>query len=133
MKPMRRYRTLRSRRRAVGFTLIEIMIVVGILAIIIGIAGPTWIRQREISQLRVCQENLTKINGAKEQWAMENNEPSTAEPDWDDLLPADGDGYLKVEPTCPASGTYTLNNVNVDAECSINDPDHNQDPSQLEI
>jgi prepilin-type N-terminal cleavage/methylation domain-containing protein len=122
-----RSRVLASRQS--GFTLVEIMIVVGILAIIIAIAAPTWVRQREISQLRTCQENLTKINGAKQQWALETNNPGSAEPGWDDLVNETGDGFLKKEPVCPASGTYTLNTVNEDAACSISDPDHNADPS----
>ena len=111
--------------RKTGFTLIEIMIVVAILGIVIAIAASTWIRQREISQLRVCQENLTKINGAKQQWALENNKPATAEPAWDDLVTPDGGGYLKMMPKCPASGTYTLNTVNENATCSVSVPDHN--------
>jgi prepilin-type N-terminal cleavage/methylation domain-containing protein len=114
--------------RSGGFTLIEIMIVVCILGILIGIATPTWIRQREVSQTRSCQENLTKIAGAKEQWAMENNKTAADTPDWSDLYASDGSSYLKTMPACPAGGDYTLNTINENPTCSITVPDHNADP-----
>jgi prepilin-type N-terminal cleavage/methylation domain-containing protein len=112
-----------------GFTLVEIMIVVGILGIILAIAAPTWMRQRMVSQQRVCQENLTKLDGAKEEWALANRMPGDSEPSMDDLIEADGTGYLKVEPFCPASGEYTLGTVNEAASCSVVAPlDHNELP-----
>ncbi len=54
-----------------GFTLVEIMIVVAIIGIIIAIAVPAFLRARENSRATACQENLTKIDGAKEQYALE--------------------------------------------------------------
>lgn len=57
------------RRTAKGFTLVEIMIVVAIIGIIIAIAVPAFLRARENSRGRACQENLSKIDGAKEQYA----------------------------------------------------------------
>jgi prepilin-type N-terminal cleavage/methylation domain-containing protein len=120
----------RPSRSRQGFTLIEIMIVVAIIGIIIAIATSTWMRQRAISQQRVCQENLTKINGAKQEWALEKNKPSNATPTWDDLVADDGSSYLKKKPACPANGTYTLGLVDVDATCSITEPmDHNAAPN----
>lgn len=116
-----------SQRPHRGFSLIEIMIVVSILGIILAIAGPTWWRQRLLSQSRVCQENMTKIDGAKEQWALENNKEGTAEPVWSDLVAGDGSGYLKSTPECPASGSYTIGAVETAARCTITTPmDHNQ-------
>ena len=112
-----------------GFTLVEIMIVVAILGIILAIAGPTWMSQRVRSQQRVCQENLYKIDGAKEQWALEGNKPNTAVPAWTDLVAADGSGYVKKEPICPAGGTYALNAINDSATCTVVVPrDHNEKP-----
>ena len=48
-----------------------IMVVMAVIAIVVAIATPTWLRQRELSRGRACQENLLKINGAKEQYALE--------------------------------------------------------------
>jgi prepilin-type N-terminal cleavage/methylation domain-containing protein len=120
----RRITPISPRRK--GFTLVEVMIVVGILGVILMIAGPTWVRQRELSRLRSCQENLSKIQGAKEQWALENSKPGSAEPAWDDLCNEEGSGYLQKEPVCPAEGDYTIGAVGETASCSITEPfDHN--------
>lgn len=117
----------RRRQGCQGFTLIEILIVVAILGIILAIAGPTWMRQRELSQQRSCQESLTKIEGAKEQWALELNKDDGASPGWDDLAPAGGTGLLKRIPICPKSGTYTINPVGTFVQCSVKAPlDHNE-------
>ena len=106
-----------SQRR--GFTLIEIMIVVGILGIVLAIAGPTWIRQREQARNRACQENLQKIDGAKEQWALENNEPTGTAVGWGDLVAADGSLYLRSQPVCSAGGVYTVGAVSTTPICSL--------------
>lgn len=112
--------------RSRGFTLVEIMIVVGIIGVILAIAAPTWMQQRHISRWRACQENLSKIDGAKEQWAMERNEPASSSPTWGDLAPADGSGFLKAQPVCPGGGTYQINSISVAAVCTITEPlDHN--------
>jgi prepilin-type N-terminal cleavage/methylation domain-containing protein len=109
-----------------AFTMLEIMIVVSITGIIIAIVTPTWMNQRGQAQQRVCQENLAKIDGVKQQWALELNQPTSAQPTWDDLVHAGGGGFLKTQPVCPAGGTYTINPIDKDATCTINHPrDHN--------
>jgi hypothetical protein len=63
-----------------------------------------------------CQGNLRAIQGAKQQWATENQRPGSALMTPADLLP-----YLKgnAMPTCPAGGVYTLNPVSVPPFCNI--------------
>lgn len=113
-----------------GFTLIEIMIVTSIIGIVVAIALPSWMRQRNLSQQRSCQENLSKLNGAKEQWAFETRQLPSAVPEMSDIYFSDGTGVLKTLPRCPTKGTYTLNAVAVEAVCSIvEEPyDHNAAP-----
>jgi type II secretion system protein G len=106
-----------------GFTLVEIMIVVAIIGIIIAIAVPAFLRARENSRGRACQENLAKIDGAKEQYALEQKVGNNAGVSMDDLITppgttGSGEGYLKKTPVCPAGGSYTVNNVGVNPTCS---------------
>ena len=97
-----------------GFTLVEIMIVVGIIGMLGAIAIPNFIRARNTSQKHACINNLRQIDAAKQQWVMEYKKPSTATPDSDDLK-----SYFKNNrfPTCPASGNYTIGAANTDPTC----------------
>jgi len=104
-----------------GFTLVEIMIVVAIIGILIAIAVPSFVRARTQSRMRACQENLTKIDGAKEQWALENNKTTTDTPVWTDLINTSNaeKSYLKKSPVCPSNGTYAIGAVSNDPTCTV--------------
>lgn len=102
-----------------GFTLVEIMIVVAIIGIIIAIAVPAFIRARENSRGRACQENLTKIDGAKEQYILEQKRTNGETfSDWSKLVSANGTGYIKVTPECPAGGVYTIGSGGAAPDCN---------------
>ncbi|MCF7837474.1 MAG: prepilin-type N-terminal cleavage/methylation domain-containing protein, partial [Candidatus Marinimicrobia bacterium] len=60
-----------KRNNKEGFTLVEIMIVVLIIALLAAIAVPSFMRARERSRTSACINNLRQIDSAKEQWAME--------------------------------------------------------------
>ena len=107
--------------RTKGFTLVEIMIVVAIIGIIIAIAIPSFIRARETSRARACQENLAKIDGAKEQYALDENLGHEAAVGMTDLIGPTL--YLKRTPECPAGGAYTVNAVGVDPTCDYIAPE----------
>lgn len=103
-----------------GFTLIEVMVVIAIIGIIVAIGLTTWLRQREAGRARACQANLTQIEHAKEQYAMDPAVARGATPTWDALV---GDTlYLKHTPTCPATGKYALNPVDQDPACDYTLP-----------
>src|SRR5574342_1007832 len=68
---------IKTSRRA-GFTLVEIMIVVAIIGLLAAIAIPNFIRARTTSQQNACINNVRQIDGAIQQWALENNQSASA-------------------------------------------------------
>jgi prepilin-type N-terminal cleavage/methylation domain-containing protein len=76
---------LQSRRS--GFTLVEIMIVVAIIALLAAIAVPSFLRARKRSQATASLETLRMIDGAKDQYAIENAKGPTVTPGYTDLAP----------------------------------------------
>ena len=87
-----------------GFTLIEMVIVILILATLLSIAIPQVMRARENARTQSCIANLWEIEGAEVRWAMENRKGSGDVPSKGDLVP----GHMKQWPECPEGGTYTL-------------------------
>lgn len=67
---------------AKGFTLVEIMIVVAIVGLLAAIAIPNFIRARESAQLNSILNNLRIIEGAKDQWALEQKQGTLAVVTW---------------------------------------------------
>ena len=63
--------------RKAGFTLVEIMIVVAIIGLLAAIAIPNFVKARSNAQTKACIANLKQIDGAVQQWALENKKQAT--------------------------------------------------------
>jgi prepilin-type N-terminal cleavage/methylation domain-containing protein len=68
-----------------GFTLVEIMIVVAIIALLASIAVPNFLRARKRTQAAKILEDLRLMDGAMDQYAMENNKSGGALANFSDL------------------------------------------------
>ena len=86
-----------------GFTLVEIMIVVAIIALLAAIAVPNFLRARKRSQATRILEDLRMIDSAIDQYAIETNKITGAAVDW-----ADVQKYLKTGSTLYSSNHTDL-------------------------
>jgi hypothetical protein len=90
------------------------------VAILIGI--PVFVRARQTSATNSCVNNLRQIDGAKQQWALENHVEANGRPAWKDILPYLGNS--NTTPRCPQGGTYILESVGQAPRCSIGGSGH---------
>jgi len=116
-------------RRNGGFTLVEIMIVVAIIALLAAIAVPGFLRARKRSQASRIINDLRLIDSAVDQYAIENNKingTAVNTADWTAFLKSGtslyntggdlfGDDYgpqtVDTLPKVPAAAWNTLSDV----------------------
>src|SRR5580700_2210585 len=102
-------KTTRTKVSRGGFTLVEIMIVIAIIGLLCAIAIPNYVRARACSQANACINNLRQLDGAIQQFAIENGKKVGDPVNY----PTDLTPYIKMNsansiPACPAGGTYSV-------------------------
>ena len=86
-----------------GFTLVEIMIVVAIIALLAAIAVPNFLRSRKRSQATQVLEDLRIVDSAVDQYAIEHYKNSATTPTW-----ADVKAYIKTGTRLYSSGQMDI-------------------------
>ncbi len=98
-----------------GFTLVELMVVIGIISILTTILLPNFVRARSQGRLTACTTNLKNIATACETYAANNG---TRYPTVLAQLPANQ--CINAIPTCPSAGSAT---PYIDGFVSASNPD----------
>src|ERR1700748_2443012 len=91
--------------RRTGFTLVEIMIVVAIIALLAAIAVPGFLRARKRSQASRIINDLRLIDSAVDQYAIETSKKSG-----DAVAVTDWTNYLKKDTVLYSTGKDILGN-----------------------
>jgi prepilin-type N-terminal cleavage/methylation domain-containing protein len=95
-------------QRGTGFTIIELLIVIGIIAIVLGLIIAAVARARSAARSATCLENLRQITIGLHLYATENHDrfpdPQGAQTSWESVLQK----YLETRSTtlflCPSDG-----------------------------
>ena len=99
-----------------GSRLFKIMILMPIMGLLAAAAVPNFVKDRAAAQKKSCIANLLKIDGAKNQWAVEAKQSAAVTPADKDIY---GVGkYIRAKPRCPGGGTYSMNAISIAPSCS---------------
>jgi prepilin-type N-terminal cleavage/methylation domain-containing protein len=93
-------------KRRGGFTLVEIMIVVAIIALLAAIAVPGFLRARKRAQASRVLNDLRLIDSAVDQYAIETNKSTGA-----NVTVVDWTNYLKKNSTLYLTGADLFGNT----------------------
>lgn len=115
-----------NRRSRRGFSLVELLAVVLILAVLAGVAVPVYLNQRTRAANRACQANITAIAKAASVYLVTNGAyPTAASATAPTALVSGTEGGLGEVPTCPLNGAgYTIQNTAGSLEINCTDAAH---------
>jgi hypothetical protein len=103
-----------------------ILIVLSALLWVIAVAIllPIIIRARTTSASNACVNNLRQIEGAKQQWGLEDGKKPSDTPTMEEIRPYMGRGPEGSIPLCPNGGIYKVGRLNESPRCSIGGAGH---------
>lgn len=94
-----------------GFSLTELLVVIGIISVLVFIAAPIFISTIGVAEARTCKVNIHIINNVSLQYRHTTGSfPETIQEMVDS-------GLLKTLPYCPAGGNYDYDSSTGTASC----------------
>jgi len=106
----------RSIKSFFEWTAFEWTIVFLMLAFVVFVSIPNYVGGGHPGIKGSCINNLRQIDGAKQQWALENQRSTNDIPTEADVAKYLMHGEF---PKCPSGGKYTINAVSTDPTCSV--------------
>ena len=94
-------------------------VVLAVFGVVSAVAVPKFMVARDLTHKKTCIANLSTLQLAKSQWAMEHHAAAGVKVTMKDLTQS---GYLRGEdrvPVCPSGGVYELNAIGVKPACSM--------------
>lgn len=97
-----------------GFTIVEILIVVFLIALVMTLGIPNFLKGRKEARKRTCIANMWQLNEAVKQWVLENDITEGTSITGNETAIYE---YLRHgQPTCPSGGTYTFGTVGTEPQ-----------------
>jgi competence protein ComGC len=100
---------------------IGVVLALAWIPLMLAIAIPNFVKARETAQKNMCLNNLRRIEGAKEVWALRNSKDTNSTPTMQELTPFLTGNVTRLR--CPAGGTYSINRIGLPPTCSISSHD----------
>jgi type IV pilus assembly protein PilA len=95
--------SLKSRKNRRGFTLVELLVVVLILATLMAVALPLYLSSVADSSKKTCRANMQSIANAAQAWKVKTRSANFSSLTISDLTPD-----LGATPVCPDGGAYSI-------------------------